>query len=80
MSISQATIQAVQDSVHIEEVIADFLPLKKKDRICGHAVLFTKKKPLPFLYHLPKASTNASDVMLLAMPSPLCGKWKESAL
>jgi DNA primase len=30
VSISQETIQAVQRSVHIEEVIADFLPLKKK--------------------------------------------------
>ncbi len=30
VSISQKTIQDVQNSVHIEEVIADFLPLKKK--------------------------------------------------
>jgi DNA primase len=30
VSISQETIQTVQNSVHIEEVIADFLPLKKK--------------------------------------------------
>lgn len=30
MSISQETIQDVQNSVHIEEVVADFLPLKRK--------------------------------------------------
>lgn len=32
MSISQGTIQAVQRSVHIEEVIADFLTLQKKGK------------------------------------------------
>ncbi|XWN35639.1 MAG: DNA primase [Roseivirga sp.] len=30
MSISQQTLQEVQRSVHIEEVVADFVPLKKK--------------------------------------------------
>jgi DNA primase len=30
VSISQETIQDVQNSVHIEEVVADFLPLKRK--------------------------------------------------
>jgi hypothetical protein len=73
--ISQKTIQEVQNVVQIEEVVADFLPLK--GRICGRVALFTKKSHLLFLYRLPKASINVLAVMLLAMPSPLYEQWRE---
>ncbi len=48
MSISQATIQAVQDSVHIEEVIADFLPLKKKGQNLWACCPFHQEKTPSF--------------------------------
>ncbi len=48
MSISQKTIQEVQNSVQIEEVIADFLPLKKKGKNLWACCPFHQEKSPSF--------------------------------
>jgi DNA primase len=48
VSISQRTIQAVQNVVQIEEVIADFLPLKKKGRSMWACCPFHQEKSPSF--------------------------------
>lgn len=48
MSISQATIQAVQSRVQIEEVVADFVPLKKKGQHLWACCPFHQEKTPSF--------------------------------
>ena len=48
MSISQATLQEVQRSVHIEEVVADFVPLKKQGQNLWACCPFHQEKTPSF--------------------------------